>query len=113
DNALFSTLDALEERKVSYALIGGVAASSLGRPRATQDIDIFVRPEDADATLEVLKEYGFKTNRFNPSWLFKAYKDKVLIDIIFRSEGSIYFDDEMRDNSIFVQYHGRRIRVVS
>lgn len=113
DKALFSTLDALEERKVDYALIGGIAASSLGRPRPTQDIDIFVRPEDAEATLDVLQEFGFETNRFNPSWIYKAYKENVLVDIIFRSEGGFYFDDEMKAHSKLVQYHGRQMRVVA
>lgn len=113
DTALFATLDALEEKKVDYALIGGIAASGLGRPRPTQDIDIFVRPEDADAILEVLKEYGFETNRFNPTWIFKAYKEDVLIDIIFRSEGGFYFDDEMKNHAVLVNYHGRQVRVVS
>lgn len=113
DKALFATLDALDSRKVDYALIGGIAASSLGRPRPTQDIDIFVRPEDAEATLDVLQESGFETNRFNPSWIYKAYKENVLIDIIFRSEGGFYFDSEMKDHSILVNYHGRQIRVVS
>jgi predicted nucleotidyltransferase len=113
DKALFSTLDALEARKVDYALIGGIAASSLGRPRPTQDIDIFVRPEDAEATLDVLQEFGFETNRFNPSWIYKAYKENVLVDIIFRSEGGFYFDDEMKAHSKLVQYHGRQVRVVA
>jgi predicted nucleotidyltransferase len=113
DKALFATLDALDSRKVDYALIGGIAASSLGRPRPTQDIDIFVRPEDAEATLEVLQESGFQTNRFNPSWIYKAYKEDVLIDIIFRSEGGFYFDDEMKRHSVLASYHGRQIRVVS
>lgn len=113
DAALFATLDALEEKKVDYALIGGIAASGLGRPRPTQDIDIFVRPEDADGILDVLKEYGFETNRFNPSWIFKAYKENVLIDIIFRSEGGFYFDDEMKDHALMVHYHGRQVRMVS
>lgn len=113
DTALFATLDALDSRKVDYALIGGIAASSLGRPRPTQDIDIFVRPEDAEATLDVLKESGFETNRFNPSWIYKAYKENVLIDIIFRSEGGFYFDEEMKQHSALVSYHGRQIRVVS
>jgi predicted nucleotidyltransferase len=113
DKALFATLDALESRKVTYALIGGIAASSLGRPRPTQDIDVFVRPEDAEAALQVLQENGFETNRFNPSWIYKAYKENVLIDIIFRSEGGFYFDDEMRDHAALVNYHGRQIRVVS
>jgi predicted nucleotidyltransferase len=113
DTALFSTLDALEARKIEYGLIGGVAAFTHGRPRPTQDIDIFVRPEDADNTLEVLKEFGFETNRFNPSWIFKAYKENVLIDIIFRSEGNLYFDEEMSKHTQSVHYHGRPVRVVS
>lgn len=112
DAALFATLDALEEKKVDYALIGGIAASGLGRPRPTQDIDLFVRPEDADALLDVLKDYGFETNRFNPTWIFKAYKENVLIDIIFRSEGGFYFDDEMKNHAVNVNYHGRQVRVV-
>src|SRR3954467_12552223 len=69
DSALFSTLDALEKNKISYGLIGGVAAYTHGRPRPTQDIDIFLRPEDADNVLEVLKDSGFETNRFNPTWI--------------------------------------------
>lgn len=113
DMALFATLDALEEKKVDYAVIGGIAASSLGRPRPTQDIDIFVRPEDADAILEVLKQYGFETNRFNPNWIFKAYKENVLIDIIFQSEGGFYFDEDAKKHTSFIQYHGRQVRVIS
>lgn len=113
DSALFATLDALEEKKVDYVLIGGIAASTLGRPRPTQDIDLFVRPEDADAILEVLKEYGFETDRFNPNWIFKAFKDGVLIDVIFQSEGGFYFDEEMKNHAVMINYHGRQVRVVS
>ena len=113
DTALFSTLDALEAKKVSYALIGGVAAYTHGRPRPTQDIDIFVRPEDAEGVLEVLRASGFETTRFNPNWIYKAYKDGVLIDIIFKSEGNLYFDEEMNKKSVLIDYHGRQVRVVS
>jgi predicted nucleotidyltransferase len=113
DITLFSALDALEKSRASYAVIGGIAASSLGRPRSTQDIDIFVRPEDADAILEVLKEAGFRTEQTNPSWLYKAFKENVLVDIIFRSEGGFYFDDEMRGRLVRVNYHGREVPLVS
>ena len=113
DSALFSALDALEESHASYAVIGGVAASGLGRPRSTQDIDIFVRPEDAEGILDILAQKGFRTEKVNPTWLFKAFKDRVLIDIIFRSQGGIYFDDEMRDRTVPSTYHGRPVRFVS
>lgn len=113
DSTLFSALDALEEAHVSYALIGGIAASGLGRPRSTQDIDLFVRPEDAEAILHVLANRGFRTEETNPTWLFKAFKDDVLVDIIFRSEGGFYFDDEVRLHSRLMLYHGRDVPVVS
>lgn len=113
DATLFSTLDALEEAKVSYALIGGIAATGLGRPRSTQDIDVFVRPEDAEAVLDLLARRGFRTEQTSPTWLFKAFKDEVLVDVIFRSEGGFYFDDEMREKARKVNYHGRQVPLVS
>jgi hypothetical protein len=38
-------LQALEKEKVDYVLVGGVALNVHGIARATQDVDIFVRPE--------------------------------------------------------------------
>jgi predicted nucleotidyltransferase len=113
DMALFSALDALEEAEVSYALIGGIAASGLGRPRSTQDIDVFVKPEDAEAVLRVLAARGFRTEETNPTWLFKAFKEDVLVDIIFRSEGGFYFDNEVREHARKIDFHGRQVPIVS
>ncbi len=113
DVTLFSALDALDKNNVSYAIIGGIAASGLGRPRSTQDIDLFVRPEDAEAILDVLSHHGFRTEQTNPTWLFKAFKENVLVDIIFRSEGGFYYDDEMRERTVKVNYHGRQVPLVS
>lgn len=39
-------LAALERHKVDYILIGGYAVALYGIPRATNDIDIFVKPEE-------------------------------------------------------------------
>ncbi len=113
NQTLFDALDALEEDKISYALIGGVASHGLGRPRATQDIDIFVRPEDSGAALEALVRKGFRTEKTDLSWLFKGFKDEVLVDIIFKSRGDIYFDHEMEERSKPVDYHGRKVKTVS
>jgi hypothetical protein len=84
NRTLFSALDALEESKIDYALIGGVATSGLGRPRATHDIDIFVRPEDAGAALSALARHDFKTEKTDTAWLFKAWKEDILVDVIFK-----------------------------
>lgn len=113
DRVLFLALDAIQERNIPYALIGGIAASGLGRPRSTHDIDIFVRPEDAEATLEALERNGFETERTDPRWLFKGWKDEMMVDIIFKSQGDIYFDDEMHRQARHIRYHGREIPAVS
>lgn len=113
DSVLFAALDALTGAGLSFALIGGVAASGLGRPRSTHDIDIFVRPEDADATLNVLERHGFRTEKTDIEWLYKAFKDDILVDIVFRSRGDIYFDEEMQAHARLVEYHGRKVPLVS
>lgn len=50
---------ALQGRGVDYALCGGVALAIHGAPRATQDIDILLRPEDIDRLREAARGCGF------------------------------------------------------
>lgn len=113
NRTLFAALDALEEQNIEYALIGGVASSGLGRPRSTHDIDIFVRPEDAGAALSALDSKGFRTEKTDIAWLFKGWKEDILVDVIFKSRGDIYFDAEMHKHARKVEYHGREVRTVS
>ncbi|MDZ7625437.1 MAG: nucleotidyl transferase AbiEii/AbiGii toxin family protein [Ignavibacteriaceae bacterium] len=42
-NRFLEIIDALEKEKVDYVLIGGFAMVLYGMPRATQDIDIFIK----------------------------------------------------------------------
>lgn len=113
DKVLMAAVDALQESLLPYALIGGVAASGLGRPRSTHDIDIFVRPEDAEAAVEALIKKGFETERTDPRWLFKGWMDGMMVDLIFKSHGDIYFDTEMHQKARLIHYHGRDIPVVA
>lgn len=113
NRTLFGTLDALEDARIDYALIGGVASSGHGRPRSTHDIDIFVRPEDAGSVLEALKKHGFHTEKTDVNWLFKAFKENILVDVIFKSRGDIYFDSEMAERTQRIDYHGRKVRTVA
>lgn len=41
-------LDALEKEKVDYILVGGFAVILYGHPRITEDIDVFVKPEESN-----------------------------------------------------------------
>jgi len=113
EQVLGEVVDALDGKNVEYALMGGIASTELGRPRWTHDIDVFVRPSSADAALDALGEAGFDTERTDPSWLFKAFKHNVLVDIIFRSTGGFYLDDEMSARVVVRDFLGHRVRLIA
>ena len=110
--ALDETVSAIETEGIPYLLMGGIASASVGRPRLTHDIDVFVRPEDAKLVLEVLAKRGFDTEERFPHWLFKAYKHEMMVDIIFRSTGDIYLDDEMLTRAHVASFKGRDVRLI-
>lgn len=110
---LFEAIEIMEANHIPYALIGGVAAKSLGRPRITHDVDLFVRPDDAEKVLTVLEEKGFTSQKRDPFWLFKAWRDDILVDVIFKSSGDIYFDEEVRAHVRRVPYLGRYVNAIS
>src|SRR4051812_5526349 len=74
---LGEAIAALERNEVPYAVIGGVASSGLGRQRATRDIDLLVKPEDARRALLALEGAGFRTEETDPRWLFKGWKYEI------------------------------------
>jgi hypothetical protein len=84
---LRETRDALDASGIPYLFLGGVASQALGRPRWTHDADVIVAPDRAAEALEVLERAGFRIQRTDPGWLFKALKDHVLVDLVFRSQG--------------------------
>jgi hypothetical protein len=49
----------LERHGVPYAVAGALALAIHGVPRATTDIDLLVRRDDVEATLEVARARGF------------------------------------------------------
>jgi predicted nucleotidyltransferase len=92
---LADVVDALAE--VSFGVIGGVASAAYGRPRWTKDIDVFCRAEDADRVLELLAGRSFDVERTNPMWIYKAFRDDVQIDVIFKVRSEVYFDQPMAE----------------
>lgn len=110
-DVLREALDVLERAAIPHALMGGLAIAVLSRPRWTHDVDIFLRPDDARRALEAYEQAGFEVEETNPMWLFKAWKNGVLVDLIFQSHGT-YFDDEMLRRSIETAFKGERVRVL-
>jgi predicted nucleotidyltransferase len=105
-------IHAFELAEVPYVLIGGMASAALGRPRCSSDIDLFVMPESAPYALEVLAKAGFTTEVTNPAWLFKAFRDDILVDLLFKSAGDIYLDREMLRRAKLHTVLGTEVRVI-
>jgi hypothetical protein len=103
---------AIERAGIPYVLLGGIASTAQGRPRWTHDVDIMVKPEDALATLGALSRAGFATQTTDESWLYKALKDDVLVDVVFRSHGEVVLDDEMLSRSLTAEFQGVRVPVL-
>ena len=62
-------LELLNSHKVEYLVVGSYALAFHGAPRFTGDIDLFVKPEGANAKriLSVLDEFGFGSLNFSES----------------------------------------------
>lgn len=113
---LKESVHAVEEAGIPYVMIGGIPSSIMGRNRWTDDgadIDFFVEARDAHRTLAVLEQAGFVTKEAEPHWLYKATKDRVVVDVIYRSSGDIYLDDEMVERSFEGDFKGVPVRLVA
>jgi predicted nucleotidyltransferase len=109
---LGAVVTAIEQAGIPYVLLGGLASAVLGRGRHSTDIDLLVKPEDAEATVTALSDAGFATERTNPHWIYKGFKDEVLVDIIFKAKGDIYLDEDMLARARTLAFHGQPVRVI-
>ena len=78
---------ALRDAAVPFALGGSLAAWVRGGPQPCNDLDLMVKPEDAERALEALTRVGMRPERPPEEWLLKAWHGDVLVDIIFRPSG--------------------------
>jgi predicted nucleotidyltransferase len=102
---------ALREGEVPFVLGGGVAIWARGGPETEHDLDFFVKPEDADRALQVLSEAGFQPEKPPEGWLYKAWDDGVLVDLIFDPAG-VNVDDEFVEGADEAEVHAVRMRVL-
>jgi predicted nucleotidyltransferase len=113
-HVLDEAIAAVQRDGIPYVSIGSIPTVLLGKPRwseGEEDVDFFVKREDARAALEALGQAGFATQETFPQWLYKGKKDGVVVDIIFRSTGDIYLDEEMLDRAIDADFKGRKVKL--
>ena len=99
---------ALEEREISWCMIGGLAVNHwAAEPMATADVDLVIASEKIEEAATALKELGFSENRFDWSINFKG-ESKVTIQI---STEAMY--QEFPSRSVPTEVHGILMRVAS
>src|SRR4051812_1066855 len=97
DTARFylEALAAMRDSGVPF-LVGGAYALGhyTGIVRHTKDLDLFVRPEDSQRTLDVLADAGYRTEITFRHWLGKAFSGDDFVDVIYASgNGACPVDD--------------------
>jgi hypothetical protein len=112
-SVLADAIRAIERAEIPYLLMGGIGSATHGRPRWTHDIDFFVRPEQARPALRALEKEGFDTLEYDPNWLFKGLKNNTLVDVIFRSKGDIYLDEEMLQRAQPGTFKGQKGKTIA
>ena len=90
------TMSCLQQAGMPF-LVGGAFALNhyTGIKRDTKDLDVFVRPEDCPAALQILTDAGYETELVFEHWLGKVYSEGAFLDVIFSSgNGVARVDDD-------------------
>jgi predicted nucleotidyltransferase len=103
---------ALRDAEVPFLLGGGLAAWARGGPETAHDLDLMVRPDDAERALKILEEAGFRTERPPEEWLYKAWDGDLLVDLIFNPTGGSV-DGDMFERAEELEVQAVRMQVMS
>lgn len=88
----------LRDCRIRFMLGGSLAAWARGGPEPKKDLDLMLKPEDAEQALECLAGAGLRPERPPEEWLLKAYQGDVLVDLIFKPSG-LELTDEVLDRA--------------
>jgi predicted nucleotidyltransferase len=87
ERALKRSAAALREADVPFLLGGSLASWARGGPETRHDLDLMIKPEDAERALEALVQAGMRAEDPPEEWLLKAWDGDVLVDLIFGPKG--------------------------
>lgn len=85
--ALKRSTSALKAASVPFALAGSYALWVHGAPENTHDVDLVVAEDTTEDAVGCLAEDGFRIERPPEDWLFKAYLDDAIVDVLHRLNG--------------------------
>ncbi len=81
------TAVALAGADIPHALCGGYAAWARGAPEPEHDADFAIREQDVDKAKAAIAAAGLEITDPPEGWLFKAWHQGQLVDVLFRMWG--------------------------
>jgi hypothetical protein len=98
ENSLKRSASGLKAADIPFMLGGSLACWARGGPESTNDLDLFVKPQDAARAQDALVDLGMRAERPPEDWLLKVWDGDVLVDLIF-SPLTLEIDDELLSRS--------------
>jgi len=112
ENTLKVVTASLRDANVPFLLGGSLASWARGGPETRHDLDIVLKPADADRALEVLAAEGLRPERPPEGWLYKAWDGDVMVDLIFEPKG-LEITDEVLERGEYLDVLAVRTRVMA
>ena len=103
---------ALRTAHVPFMVGGGLAVWARGGPNTDHDLDLMVRPEDAERALAALEAEGMRAERPPEHWLVKAWDGNVLVDLIYEPS-DLLIDDDVFARADELDVYALRIQVMA
>jgi hypothetical protein len=110
-DSLKRAIAALERQEIPYVLGGGLGCWARGGPPSSNDIDLMLKPEDAERAQEALAGAGMRPETPPEQWLRKAWDGDILIDLIYEPSG-MRIDDEVIARGEEMSVEAMQIRVM-
>lgn len=112
-------LSILLENKVDFLLVGAYAMAAHGFPRATGDLDIFIRPDakNAKKVYKALANFGAPMDSITiedfekPGTIFQIGVIPRRIDVINEIDGVSY--EEAEKDKVIVDIEGLKVPIIS
>ena len=102
---------ALRDADVPFVLGGGLAVWARGGPETEHDVDFFVKPADAERAWQALEQVGFRTEEPPEGWLYKGFRDGVMVDLIYEPTG-LDVGDELFARAETLEVHAVQMPVM-
>ncbi len=117
-NRLQDVLKSFQKHNVKYVIIGGIASTLHGVPRATFDVDILIEaaPDNARRLLDALLDSGLATASLTTAEEvleneITIFEDRIRLDVQTSTPGISFTDAWNRREKM--NYHGQEFYVLS